>query len=518
MTDAALTPPPETERRAKKRFLRPIPPVPSLPPLRRWDKWDTATFVVLGIVAALTRFIGLAAKTDNGTPLFDEKHYVPQAWQILASTRDPISSGIEDNPGYGLIVHPPVAKQIIALGEWIFGYSPMGWRFMSAVCGTLVILLLMDIVRRISRGSRLAVGIVGLYALADGVLFVSSRVGMLDMIQTFFITAAAWALLIDQADARKRLESATELGSFGPYLSYRWWRLLAGIMLGLATGVKWSGLYYIAAFGLWSVFTDLVSRKNAGAHKPVLGALARDTAPALRDLVVVPLGVYFLSWRSWFAEETSVYRHVSPEDRDTGLPGTDWLPEALQNYLHYQNSVLKFHAELTTSNGHKHPWESKPWEWLVSWRPMLYYSTETTCSDGQECKGWMMLFGTPPIWWLLVPVVLWATWRWLGRRDGRYALPVIGFLASWLPWVIGYDRQMYFFYATALIPFVLIAFALLADDLSHWRPRGKPVGLVIVGTHAALVVTAFVFWLPILTGYPLPLNHFEWRFWLPSWS
>ena len=149
---------------------------------------------------------------------------------------------------------------------------------------------------------------------------------------------------------------------------------------------------------------------------------------------------------------------------------------------------------------------------------MLYYSTETTCSGGQECKGWMMLFGTPPIWWLLVPVVLWATWRWLGRRDGRYALPVIGFLASWLPWVIGYDRQMYFFYATALIPFVLIAFALLADDLSHWRPRGKPVGLVIVGTHAALVVTAFVFWLPILTGDPLPLNHFDWRFWLPSWS
>ena len=139
MTDAALTPPPETERRAKKRFLRPIPPVPSLPPLRRWDKWDTATFVVLGIVAALTRFIGLAAKTDNGTPLFDEKHYVPQAWQILESTRDPISSGIEDNPGYGLIVHPPVAKQVIALGEWIFGYSPMGWRFMSAVCGLSLI-------------------------------------------------------------------------------------------------------------------------------------------------------------------------------------------------------------------------------------------------------------------------------------------------------------------------------------------------------------------------------------------
>lgn len=498
--------------------------------MRPWDRWDTALFVLLGVLTALTRFVGLGNKTDNGTPLFDEKHYVPQAWQILESTRDPISGGIEDNPGYGLVVHPPVAKQVIAVGEWLFGYSPLGWRFMSALLGTLMVVALMDIVRRVSRGSRIAVAIVGLYALADGVLFVSSRVGMLDMIQTFFLVAAAWALVMDQGDVRRRLEAytlgadggvgGTGLGAFGPYLGYRWWRLLAGVLLGLATGVKWSGLYYIAAFGLWSVFTDLAYRKRMGAKKPVLGALVRDTAPALRDLVVVALGVYFLSWRSWFAEETSVYRHLPADQRDTGLPErlTSWLPEAVQNYLHYQNSVLKFHAELTTSNGHNHPWESKPWEWLISWRPMLYYSTDTTCDGGQECKGWMMLFGTPPIWWLLVPVMLWATWRWLRRRDGRYALPVIGFIASWVPWAIGYDRQMYFFYATPLIAFVLIAFALLADDLTRWQPRGKPIGFVLVGAHVVFVLAAFVFWLPIMTGYPLPISHFDWRFWLPSWS
>jgi dolichyl-phosphate-mannose-protein mannosyltransferase len=505
VTNAVLTPPTQSQAHPSTRTLRP------------WDRWDTVLFVILGLCTALTRFIGLSSRTDNGTPLFDEKHYVPQAWQILQSTRDPISAGIEDNPGFGLIVHPPVAKQVIALGEWLFGYNALGWRFMSAVCGTLVVLALMDIVRRLTHGSRLAVGIVGLYALADGVLFVSSRVGMLDIIQTFFIVAAAWALVLDQADSNRRLTAATQLGVYGPYLSYRWWRLLAGVFLGLATGVKWSGLYYIAAFGLWSVFTDLVYRRRVGVQKPVLGALVRDTAPALRDLVVVPLGIYFLSWRSWFAEETSVYRHISPDERDTGLPGTGWLPEAVQNYMHYQNSVLSFHAELTTSNGHHHPWESKPWEWLVSWRPMLYYSTETTCG-GQECKGWMMLFGTPPIWWLLVPVILWAAWRWLRHQDGRYALPVLGFIASWLPWVIAYDRQMYFFYATALIPFVLIAFALLADDLVKWRPAGQPAGLIVVGVHAVLVVAAFIFWLPIMTGYPLPINHFDWRFWLPSWS
>ena len=42
--------------------------------------------------------------TDSGTPLFDEKHYAPQAWQMLHNY------GVEDNPGYGLVVHPPLGK------------------------------------------------------------------------------------------------------------------------------------------------------------------------------------------------------------------------------------------------------------------------------------------------------------------------------------------------------------------------------------------------------------------------
>ncbi len=57
------------------------------------------------------RFAGLGHPTDGGTPVFDEKHYVPQAWQMLRN------GGVEDNPGYELVVHPPLGKQLIALGE-----------------------------------------------------------------------------------------------------------------------------------------------------------------------------------------------------------------------------------------------------------------------------------------------------------------------------------------------------------------------------------------------------------------
>lgn len=305
-------------------------------------------YLIAAALAAVTRFVGLGAKTDNGTPLFDEKHYVPQAWQILQSTDNVLSPGIEDNPGYGLVVHPPVAKQVIAIGEWLFGYNAWGWRFMSALAGVAIVLLLMDIVRRISK-SELAVAIVGLYAICDGVLFVSSRVGMLDIIQTVFIIAAVWALVIDNERTQRRLTQwqladDTTPSILGPYLSYRWWRLAAGVLFGLALGVKWSGVYYIAVFGLWSVFSDLLARRRAGIRRPMLGALVRDTLPALRDLVAVSIGVYLLSWRSWFAQETSVYRHIPADQRELP-PFTGWLPDAIQNYIHYQASVLKFHAE-----------------------------------------------------------------------------------------------------------------------------------------------------------------------------
>ncbi len=75
--------------------------------------------------------------------------------------------GIEDNPGYGLVVHPPVGKQLISIGEALFGYNGLGWRFSGAVCGVLIVMLVVRIARRISR-STLVGGIAGLLVIADG--------------------------------------------------------------------------------------------------------------------------------------------------------------------------------------------------------------------------------------------------------------------------------------------------------------------------------------------------------------
>ena len=212
------------------------------------------------------------------------------------------------------MVHPPLGKQIVALSEWVAGYSPLGWRFMTALFGAATVLLTMSLARRVSLSWQVAT-LAGLIAVFDGVLLVSSKFGMLDIFQVFFVVSAAWALARDHNQMRERLHSAflkNRLGSsaFGPRFGFRWWRLLAGVCLGLSLGVKWSGLYFIMFFGLMSVFSDLALRKRYGVRRYIVGTLVRDTPAALASLVLVPVLLYAWTWRAWFSSETAVYRHA----------------------------------------------------------------------------------------------------------------------------------------------------------------------------------------------------------------
>ncbi len=65
----------------------------------------------------VVRFWQLGFRTDGGTPIFDEKYYALNSWEVLTN------GGYEANPGYGVVVHPPLGKQLIAIGEWLFGYN-----------------------------------------------------------------------------------------------------------------------------------------------------------------------------------------------------------------------------------------------------------------------------------------------------------------------------------------------------------------------------------------------------------
>ncbi|RVW06753.1 dolichyl-phosphate-mannose--protein mannosyltransferase [Rhodococcus spongiicola] len=496
----------------------PLAPTPDFGPTDRMRGW-IVTLVVTAL-AAITRFAMLNYPTDGGTPVFDEKHYAPQAWQVLTG------GGLEDNPAYGLVVHPPVGKQLIAIGEALFGYNAWGWRFASALAGTILVLLVVRIVRRLSR-STLIGAVAGLLLIVDGVTFVSSRLGMLDIFLALFAVAALGCLVVDRDQVRERMarvhsEGRIAVSAFGPRLGVRWWRFGAGIMLGLACGTKWSGLYFIAFFGLMCVGFDIAARRAYGVRRAWVGTAVRDIGPSLYALVLVPLAVYLATYGPWFASETGVDRHAVGNQIGTG-GSFAFVPDALRSLWYYSGKVLEFHSGLTNSAGNHHPWESKPWTWPMGLRPMLYYFAEgdhVSGCGGSDCVKAVMLIGTPAMWWLAVPVLAWGLWRTFISRDWRYATVLTGYAAALLPWFATLDRQMYYFYAVPLAPFFVMAIALILGEIlgsASASPERRGTGLLAVCLYLGLAVANFVWLFPILTALPITPEIWQWQLWLPSW-
>ena len=68
-------------------------PPPDTPRHYHWSRQDTWSTAVIGVLALVTRFIGLTSPVSKGAPVFDEKHYVPQAWDMVRSWDNPFIGG-----------------------------------------------------------------------------------------------------------------------------------------------------------------------------------------------------------------------------------------------------------------------------------------------------------------------------------------------------------------------------------------------------------------------------------------
>ncbi|HJP72870.1 MAG TPA: phospholipid carrier-dependent glycosyltransferase [Pseudonocardiaceae bacterium] len=474
-------------------------------PADRLRGWLNA--IVITAIGAVVRFQNLGYPIDHGTPVFDEKYYAAQAWQMLRN------GGYEDNPGYELVVHPPVGKYFIAIGEWLFGYNGFGWRFMSAVAGTLMILLIIRIARRLTRSTLLG-GVAGILFICDGLSHVQARLGMLDVFLALFVLIAFGCVLNDRDQMRERLRRAEGFDSvYGPRLGFRWWRFAAGVSIGISCAVKWDGLYWLAAFFVLTILWDWRARKAAGIARPFRGMLVRDLLPAIWGLIIVPVLCYLGCWWAWLSSETGIDRHSVGGNYpyQAGQPVAwflSWTPDALRYLLHYSGNVLYFHEHLVTPPGNPHPLESKPWAWPMSLRPMLiYYAPPPQVSA-------VMMIGTPAMWWLAFPMLGWAIWRVIGRYDWRYLTVLVAYLAGLLPWFLNLDRQMFFFYMTPDVAFMILGLVLPLGEILERRRTG----ILVVSLYVGVVVANFAWLWPILNGEPISASHWYAELWLPSWN
>src|ERR1700731_3520021 len=91
----------------------------------------------------------------------------------------------------------------------------------------------------------------GVLMSLDGLEFVLSRSGILDIFLMFFVLAAFGCILIDRDTSRAQLaERVPPRGGGHPRrrLGIRRWRVAAGVFLGLGPPTKWNASWYILGF------------------------------------------------------------------------------------------------------------------------------------------------------------------------------------------------------------------------------------------------------------------------------
>jgi len=88
---------------------------------------NAVTAVIIFLAAHFALLVGVTTPEKFH---FDEVHYVPAARQML----DPVMPAPRLNP-----MHPPLAKQLMALSIRTFGDVPLGWRYRSVLFGSLAI-------------------------------------------------------------------------------------------------------------------------------------------------------------------------------------------------------------------------------------------------------------------------------------------------------------------------------------------------------------------------------------------
>ena len=137
---------------------------------------------VLFLLAHVAMLIGV---TTPEKFYFDEVHYVPAARQML----EPVMPQPMLNP-----MHPPLAKQIIALSINTFGDGPLGWRYPGVLFGSLAIVAvyLCGLALFAAQGPAIAAS---LLAFFNQMLFVQSRIAMLDIFALSFSLFAMAAFI-----------------------------------------------------------------------------------------------------------------------------------------------------------------------------------------------------------------------------------------------------------------------------------------------------------------------------------
>lgn len=426
----------------------------------------------LGWCLALTGLFALLAGWRLAVPsilYFDEVHYIPAAREWLAF--------LETGAGqFRNREHPPLAKELIAIGMAVFGDNPLGWRIVPWLSGVLAFFASIRALWHTSH-DRFATLIFGVLLATGFPLFIHARIAMLDGVMAAALAVAAWQFAAACAQPEQG----------------RWRLALTGVAIGCALGAKWNAIPLAMVPGI----TFFIARALAGRRRLLL---SRRGAPvpgitlveAFVWLGIVPLAVYAATY----------------------IPGY-WLaaplhpsPLAEQGLIGLHREMFELQSQLRTPHRYMSQWD----QWVLNTRG-IWYLYEIT--DGAR-RG-VLLIGNPLTMLLGLPALAWCLlagmWRKGEAGSGARLAAALGYAASLGLWLIAPKPVQFYYHYFVPSFFLLAALALACSDLRRlpngkWPAWGIPLASVAV----------FAFFFQILAGLPLarPDSFLVWA-WLEGW-
>lgn len=178
------------------------------------------------------------------------------------------------------VSHPPLGKEILALGIALFGMTPFGWRCMGALFGVAMLPLMWDLLRRMFRDDRVALCGTALLAF-DFMHLTQTRIATIDSFATLFILLMYLFLYRYFTEGRLRHLAA------------------CGIAFGVGAATKWTCLYAGAGLGvLWAlhwVFQGVQAHRD-GDGRRYARRLLGNIGFCLVFFVLVPGMIYYASY------------------------------------------------------------------------------------------------------------------------------------------------------------------------------------------------------------------------------
>ena len=379
---------------------------------------------------------------------FDETYFARSAWEQLL--------GLEPTE----TTHPPLGRTIISVGVALWGMNPFGWRFMGALAGTLSVVVLYLLARRLLGRTSWAFLAALLFSF-DFLRFAQSRMATVDVFVLLFTLVAFWCVLEHAKSDR------------------RWpWLIAAGAALGAGLGCKWSAAFPALGVAVLAAAAEL--RRIRGKGGRVCATLR-----VFVCLTIVPLAVYAASWLTWMA--------------GSGATPADVIARHVAMY--------RYHSFMTETRWYASAW----WQWPLDLRPIwLYRGTVDVAADRVAS---IVTMGNPAVWWpgaLALPALAALA---LVRRDRVAAWILVGLLAAWLPWAFAARRLTFIYHFLPATPFLALALAHGFARLADRFPRTRPAGIAL----ASVAVLLFALFLPLLTGMPVPRPYAEALRWLETW-